>query len=293
MNQGSKHFEDYQSLYRDQNQAFFVNDQTGWMAFLVKYLHYVIFGLDPNDQTIISCLTELYYTSNGTTYYFTVVGEIVNFINRLKGRNLADLIEKAATIYEQSPALSAFIQSEEYQGMTRRELAKLTTAIMSIAALQGPLNLGYTAMGYRPLPAYPGQKTAEITVTDYWDRLDFSDRPAIQRYLLECARLWAPVSATHHVATEPFSASIAGKEARFPEGTKILIPMILGLLDEQFWGETTYAFNAERENLCPFHMGFNSVGDLSAGRICPGKDIAMEMLTDVLIAVGEMRRTLI
>ncbi|MGL5034660.1 MAG: cytochrome 450, partial [Microcystaceae cyanobacterium] len=261
--------EDYQTLYRDQEQSFFKNDQTGWMAFLVKYLHYVLLGLDPNNKSIISTLTDLHYTRKGTAYYLTGLGTIVDFVNRLKGGNLATLIEKAATIYEQSPALANFTQSDDYQGMTRRELAKLTTAIISIAALQGPLSLGYTAMGYLPLPAYTGQKTAEIAVTDYWDSLDLSDRPAIQRYLLECARLWAPVSATHRVATEPFSAEIAGKESQFPVGTPILIPMILGLLDEQFWGETTYEFNPERENLCPFHMAFHAVGDRSAGRICP------------------------
>jgi cytochrome P450 len=110
--------------------------------------------------------------------------------------------------------------------------------------------------------------------------------------LLECARLWAPVSATHRVATEPFTLTVAGKEHTFPAGTKILIPMSLGLLDERFWGPTTYEFDAQRENLCPFHMGFHGVGDRSAGRICPGKDVALDMLVDVLAIVGKVRRAL-
>ena len=67
--------------------------------------------------------------------------------------------------------------------------------------------------------------------------------------------------------------------------------MILGLLDEGFWGPTAYEFNAKRENLCPFHMGFHSVGDRSAGRICPGRDIALEMLVDVVSTVGKVRRS--
>ncbi len=53
-----------------------------------------------------------------------------------------------------------------------------------------------------------------------------------------------------------------------------------------------YEFDANRENLCPFHMGFNSVGDRSAGRICPGKDIALDMLIDVIRVVGEARRSI-
>jgi hypothetical protein len=67
--------------------------------------------------------------------------------------------------------------------------------------------------------------------------------------------------------------------------------MLLGLLDEGFWGSTTYEFNAQRENLCPYHMGFHSVGDRSAGRICPGKDIALTMLVDIVSTVGKVRRS--
>jgi hypothetical protein len=66
--------------------------------------------------------------------------------------------------------------------------------------------------------------------------------------------------------------------------------MSLGLLDSDFWGSTAYEFDAKRENLCPYHMGFHSVGDRSAGRICPGKDIALDMLIDVISTVGKVRR---
>jgi hypothetical protein len=38
-------------------------------------------------------------------------------------------------------------------------------------------------------------------------------------------------------------------------------------------------------------MGFHSVGERSAGRICPGKDIALDMLVDVLRVVGKTRRS--
>jgi cytochrome P450 len=93
------------------------------------------------------------------------------------------------------------------------------------------------------------------------------------------------------VATEPFTVTVAGKERTFPADTKVLIPMSLGLLDESFWGSTVYEFNAKRENLCPFHMGFHSVGDRSAGRICPGKDVALNMLVDVVSTVGKVRRS--
>lgn len=281
---------DYAEMTHDLN-GFFTNDKRSWMGFLVRYLHYVLFGLDPDDEESVSLLTELHYTRLSPVYYLAGISSLLQNLNLQGHRELPELIERAATIYENSPALANFQEGPEVNGMTRRELAKLTTSIMGIAALQGPLHLGYTAMGYRPLPAYKEQQTADIDLTYYWDALDLDDREAVRRYLLECARLWPPVSATHRVATEPFTATVAGEERTFPTGTKVLIPMSLGLLDGDFWGSTVYEFDATRENLCPFHMGFHSVGDRSAGRICPGKDVALEMLVDVVSTVGKVRRS--
>jgi len=283
---------DYLEMPHSMGGTFFTDDRRGWMGFLVRYLHYVIFGINPDDEKSIALLTDLHYTRQIPLHYFAVIGKILQTLNIFGQGNVPELIEQAATIYENSPALANFNEnSREFNGMTRRELAKLMTSIIGIAAMQGPLHLGCTAMGYRPLPAYQGRQTSKINLTDYWDGLDLDDRDAVLLYLLECARLWAPVSATHRVATEAFQARIGGIDRTFPAGTKVLIPMILGLLDEGVWGSTTYEFNAQRENLCPYHTGFHSVGDRSAGRICPGKDIALNMLTDVLITVGKVRRS--
>jgi cytochrome P450 len=283
--------EDYRNLPHDRGGTFFTDERQGLMQFMIRYLHYVLFGLDPNDRESMHLLTDLHYTMMSPTHYMANVSSLLQQLNLLGHGDIADLIEQAATIYEQSPALANFQEDRpEYSLMTRRELAKLMTSIMSIAALQGPLHLAYTSMGFRSLPAYRDRQTADIDPTQHWDALDLDDRESVKLFLLECARLWAPVSATHRIATEPFTVEVAGKEQNFPAGTKILIPMSLGLLDENFWGSTTYEFNADRENLCPYHMGFHSVGDRSAGRICPGKDVALDMLVDILVTVGKVRR---
>jgi hypothetical protein len=283
---------DYTEMPHGTGGAFFTDVKRGWKGFLVRYLHYVMFGINPDDEESIGLLTELHYTRHSPLRYFAVIGSLLQSLNQFGHGDLSALIERAATIYENSPALADFQEeSSENNGMTKRELAKLMTSIMGIAAMQGPLQLGYTAMGYHPLPAYKGQQTAEINPTDFWDRLDLDDRQSIELFLLECARLWAPVTATHRVATEPFTATVAGKERTFPAGTQVLIPLSLGLLDGSFWGSTVYEFNPKRENLCPYHMGFHSVGDRSAGRICPGKDIALKMLVDVVSTVGKVRRS--
>ncbi|NJR66590.1 MAG: cytochrome 450 [Leptolyngbyaceae cyanobacterium CRU_2_3] len=284
---------DYAEMPHGAGSAFFTDVKRGWMGFLVRYLHYVLFGLNPDDEAATALLTELHYTRLSPLHYLANVGSLLQSLNLSQSGDLSSLIEQVATLYEHSPALESFVEGNpEDHGMTRRELAKLMTSIMGIAALQGPLHLGYTAMGYRPLPAYEGQQTADIHPTHFWDELDLDDRQSIRLFLLECARLWAPVSATHRVATAPFTATVAGEERTFPAGTQILIPMSLGLLDQGFWGDTTYEFDAQRQNLCPYHMGFHSVGDRSAGRICPGKDVALDMLIDVISTVGKVRRAL-
>jgi cytochrome P450 len=282
---------DYREMPHGSGGGFFTDETRGLMRFMIRYLHYVLFGLNPDDEASMNLLTELHYTRLSPLHYLAEIGSLLQHLN-LKGHgDLSHLIEQAATIYENAPALADFQEARpEYNQMTRRELAKLMTSIMGIAALQGPLHLAYTAMGFRSLPAYPGRQTAQIDPTHYWDELNLDDRESVRLFLLECARLWAPVSATHRIATEPFKVTVAGKEQTFPAGTKVLIPMSLGLLDENFWGPTTYEFNAQRENLCPFHMGFHAVGDRSAGRICPGKEVAMDMLVDILTTVGKVRR---
>jgi hypothetical protein len=188
---------DYAEMPHGAGGAFFTDVKRGWMGFLVRYLHYVLFGINPNDEESIAILTELHYTRQSPLHYFAVVGDLLKSLNLLGHGDLSAQIERAATIYENSPALAYFQEDSSENGMTRRELAKLMTSIIGIAGLQGPLHLGYTAMGYRPLPAYHGQKTADIKPTDFWDELDLDDRESIKLFLLECARLWAPVSASH------------------------------------------------------------------------------------------------
>ena len=286
---------DYQDMPHDAGGTFFTDTSRGLMRFLVRYLHYVLFGLDPNNKEMMDLFTKLYYIRQGTVYYFAGLGTLLMKILPFYFGVWPKLVQEVATIYESSPALAGFKAGEsKYHNMTQRELAMLMTSIMSIAALQGPLHLAYTAMGYRSLPAYEGHNMAEIDPTQTWDQLDLSDRDAVKRYLLECARLWMPVSASHRVAVEPFTVKIEAKEQTFPAGTVVLIPMILGMLDQNFWGPTTYEFNPDRENLCPYSMAFNAVGDRTHephGRICPGKDIALTMLIDILSTLGKVRRS--
>lgn len=213
------------------------------------------------------------------------------------GRKWPRLIHEVADIYKASPAFANFTEESKYNNMTIHEFSMLVTAIIGIATLLGPYHLAKTSMGNGNghggfLPEYEDHQTHKIDVRKIWDKLDLGDATEIKAYLLECGRLWMPVSTSHHVATEPFTATIRGKEHTFPEGTLLLIPMIMASLSEKFWGKDTFAFNRQRENLCPYSMVFHSVGERSHGRICPGKALALTMLTDVLIVCGNVRRNI-
>lgn len=262
----------------------FLDDNDGGLLdYLLKYLHYVLFGIDPKDEEKIEVINGLHYDSTSAPYYLNLLG---NVLQGIKYKDWTDQMRAVVKIYEESPALKDFKTQSKYNNMTRAELANLALSIMSLAGMVGPKTLAYNILGKSGLPAYEGENTGDINVIDKLKELDMTDRDELLKYIHECGRLWNPVGNSHKVAQEDFTIPINGKERTFPAGTIIYIPMQLGSLDERFWGETVYEFDHERSNLCPFSMIFHSVGEKTNGRICPGKEVAETMLVDALVAIG-------
>lgn len=267
---------------------FFTNLDRGLADFLLRYLHYVIFGLDPFDESVLGPIRTLHYKMASAAYHIDILGDI---LERLIFRKWPEQFREVARIYQESPAISTLEENQpKYNYMTRSELAALMVSIMSLAGMIGPLTLGKILLGQRQLCPFQGQATKDIDVTKVWDTLNLDDRDEVKRYIYECGRLRHPVSNTHKVSQEEFSAEIGGKIITFPRGTIIFIPLLLAGLDEQIYGETTYQFDHKRKNLCTFSTMFHSFGEETNGRICPGKEITETMFIDVLIALGKMRR---
>lgn len=280
--------EDYKSTNMQNNGDFFENDESGLHDFLLKYLHYVFFGLDPFDESLMAPLNTLHYDSSSAAYHLHVLG---NALQNLKFRKWPEMLKTAAKIYEESPAISKMQEGQKkYKSMSRRELAYLMVSIMSLAGMVGPLTLMLIVLGNKGLPEYLNKKAHEIKVEDVWDKLNLDDRDEVKRYIYECGRLRHPVSNTHKVATEDFTAEIGNKDVKFKKGTIIFVPMLLAGLDEGVYGSTTFEFDHKRENLCPFSTIFHSFGEETNGRICPGKEVAECLAIDVLIALGKARR---
>eukprot|EP00542_Grammatophora_oceanica_P009934 CAMPEP_0194044462 /NCGR_PEP_ID=MMETSP0009_2-20130614/15928_1 /TAXON_ID=210454 /ORGANISM="Grammatophora oceanica, Strain CCMP 410" /LENGTH=448 /DNA_ID=CAMNT_0038688991 /DNA_START=49 /DNA_END=1398 /DNA_ORIENTATION=- len=281
--------ESYKTL--GHSDEFFTNGEKGLMDFLLRYLHYVIFGLDPFDEEKMAVIRALHYDSASAAYHLSAVG---NFFQLIKFKNWPEQFTAAAEVYMNSPDIAKFPENEEkYANLTRMELARLMVSIMALAGMVGPLTLAVIVLGHRPLNEYEGQETHKIDVTKVWDTLDLSNRVEVAKYMFECGRLRNPVSNSHRIVTkkEKFTVKIRGKDQTFPAGTEVFIPMLLGMIDEKKWGPTTYEFDHNRENVVEDNMIFHSVGDRTNGRICPGKEVAVKMMTDVLIELGKVRRS--
>mmetsp|Transcript_7379 Transcript_7379/g.20924 ORF Transcript_7379/g.20924 Transcript_7379/m.20924 type:complete len:486 (-) Transcript_7379:425-1882(-) len=268
---------------------FFWEATVGWMRFNVRYLHYVLLDLDPDDREATSLFTDAYYITGGPGHYIWFAA----LQSKAEG-----VLGQVASIYEKSPVMSAsdVWGTAEANHLKKSEAARLLVSMMAIAALQGPFGLGQRALGFIPLPDYVSAKNAgleppsSIDMAKKWDELDLDDDEALELYLLETARLYAPVSATARVAEEKFTATVAGSEREFPEGTLVNVPIALANTDKEKWGETRYEFNPKRAHLKARSMAFNMVGDRDAGRGCPGRDVSIQMLMDVLREVGAARR---
>ena len=98
------------------------------------------------------------------------------------------------------------------------------------------------------------------------------------------------VFLTDHVATEDFKVRILGKDHTFPAGTVILIPFALAMTDKYIWGENAHDVDHNRPNLIENSMIFNSVGNKTNNRICPGKSLTMNMAIEMIIECGKVRK---
>lgn len=261
--------------------GFFDSTSKGLLPFIVKYLHYVMFGIDPEDSSTQAVFMEFFSGQLPISHYLWPMGYILSY---------TDLIDQVSALYMESPAFANFTGGEAaYALMTPRELAALSASILRIAGVQGFYQTSKIVLGSFTLPVYPGSSSSFDQKT-IWDSLDLSDTDEVQQYIMECTRLDAPVSVAHHVSLTEFTVEIDGSSYTYPKGTKIAIPIGLGNTDKKFWGEDAYIFNLSRPELMGNILSFNSKGSLHAGRECPGKELVMQTLTLMLQKLGLERR---
>lgn len=279
---------DYRNMPHGKGQKFFTDRDHGIQPFMIKYMHYCLFGLNPFDKKKMDILFDFYYKYKATGFWMRSVGIVLNVATKFK---ISKLYKVVVQIYLDSPALASFPEDKpEFNNISKFELAHSVVPIMGIAALVGPMHLLSAAMGNAILPEYKDKKgTSKIDVAAIWDTIDLSDRAEVERFLYETGRLWNPVGHTHRVATEEFTVKMLGKDRTFPQGTVVSIPINMSMVNKNVWGETAFDFDHNRKNVIELSMIFQAVGNKNAGRICPGKWFAMNMMHEILVKCGEVR----
>jgi hypothetical protein len=121
--------EDYKSNKMDDKlDIFFESNDSGLNLFLAKYLHYVIFGIDPSNEKAIKAIVKFHYELRSAAYHVNVISQI---LFRKNESEVEQALSEVAKIYEESPTISKMNENEErYKNMTKRELSLLMVSIM-------------------------------------------------------------------------------------------------------------------------------------------------------------------
>merc|ERR1712232_260286 len=102
----------YREMPHGNYEAFFTDTTRGVPVFFIKYLHYVMFGIQPNDETSQKPLREWYL---GQMQLMTYLFPFGYMINKQK------LIDDVADVYAKSPAFADFQVLAKHMNMTKRE----------------------------------------------------------------------------------------------------------------------------------------------------------------------------
>jgi len=266
-------------------------------TFVVRAIHYCALGLQLDDATFdlafranVAPLDKGEYPSHGSRFLLAAP----NLAGDAAVAHLPALHEVLVDAY--ADALVALGFAGEF--CSPRDFARSLVPIMALAGVFGPLD----ALS-QLFPEYVERSKLEAPLVDAPDfAWPWDDRNKLRLCLMEAQRLAPGVYGTTQVAREPFAAEIGGERVAFPPGTKTLLNYRnYGRREDVFGAEPgkwrPYArakVNWGPDARCPF---FNSVGDKTAGadaavraglhphacgRICPGRDLALELLTSAL-----------
>ena len=181
--------------YKTKPKKFFTNNrECGLFPFMIRYIHYCLFGINPLDKEKFDTLYSFFYANKANTassYYIAGVGTAINLVE--KGKFNA-LLPKIVKIYEESPHFASMPESFSSMKLSKFEVAHLCMPIIAIAATVGPKHLLNFSMGNNKFKNFlKGNKMNKIDVLKIWDQIDLDDRAEVERYLYECGRLSMPV----------------------------------------------------------------------------------------------------
>jgi len=232
--------------------------------FTGRYMMKSLFNLDYSDQQVAGL--EMLWQEPGLAVAALFEGLVSDEdwvgIKQILDSNIADIMG--------SSALADYIPSEDNFFMTKENWASNLAYVVGIAALGG----GATKVN-RVFTEIP---------SDY--KIDLTNHEEVANAVLEAGRIQAAVNGVNLILQEPTDFKIGGEMKTFPEGTVVLVALILGSLDEKVFPDP-FTYDHTRGNLLSNIVNFNDVGfdpEAVGTRVCPGRNIAMKMATDVLRA---------
>lgn len=249
---------------------------------VLRWFHYALFGLRL-DAAAFQTLWLLYLEGNGfpaagVKYFFWPKGAAGGQQAVPKTtRTMAELRAAAVAMYEASPGLQDY---KDDTPLSRTDFCTAMIAIMTLAAIAGPLSAAQGVLRGK----WHGEVPKDFV-------MPAQDRDKLRLVIMESQRLRPSVFGTTCEPLEPFALPIGGKVVHFPAGTPLVLNYRTAGTREAAWSQPKeFRPEARAEQLWgpkSSFWAFNSAGDRThvdevTGRICPGRELALTFLIDLL-----------
>ena len=235
----------------------------------VRYMFHAFFGAPLSDESLVNAVHSLLFAASPTQSYVTgATKPFATLVACFQGSRRRAFRKVQDWILE-SPLLSNYVPSAENGNQSKTDYAQMIFSVVGIAGILGTSNLLLNVL------AIPQDAS-----------IDMNNKKQVMNAVLESARVKAPVNTVNAILVEERSMVVNGKERRIPAGSVVGGSIGLASLDPAvFPSPDTY--NHERENLVKAVINFNAVGFNVVGagtRQCPGRNVAMKIASDVLLA---------
>eukprot|EP00547_Thalassionema_nitzschioides_P003698 CAMPEP_0194215780 /NCGR_PEP_ID=MMETSP0156-20130528/17806_1 /TAXON_ID=33649 /ORGANISM="Thalassionema nitzschioides, Strain L26-B" /LENGTH=397 /DNA_ID=CAMNT_0038944389 /DNA_START=83 /DNA_END=1276 /DNA_ORIENTATION=- len=176
-------------------------------------------------------------------------------------------IDEAVAYIVKSPTMENY--EAPIESITKEGFSEIFLAISGIAGVLGTYNLLLNVFNEIP-------KDCDLDATDSQEVLMF---------ILEAARIRAPVNNVNFRLQEERVISAHGREVTLGEGTLCAACIGMASQDSKVF-ENPKEFNPKRENLLSDLINFNHVGfspEGSGTRQCPGRNLPIKFASDLLM----------
>ena len=268
------------------------SSKAGLAGFILRYIHWVCFGLDLSDQQFEE-LWLCYYTPGPGLGEASIILEVQAYIGRLLelagNTHFKQHPQRRAAVravYRESPALRGW--SEEETKLD--DFLEMTITVLGLAGLQGPKGAAaHMLLNYKGF--IPGSTRGQPPTQYPWP---YGDHDKLRLAVLEAMRMQPAVFGSGLTAPAPLRCPLGQSRSQavvFPAGSAVHCNFVALNWDAGVWGPKAAHFDpaAHASQLwgdgVPY-PNFNSWGgskaQLHTGRECPGKDLSITMLIDLV-----------